>query len=197
MSDNRKDPDTRGDEVPPGETLPTATVRRRRSSPIWLVPIVAAAIAGWLGWTALMERGPTITITFESAEGIEAGRTRIMHKNVALGIVESVDLSNDLSHAIVRARMNRTAAPHLTTGTRFWVVRPRLSVGGVSGLGTLVSGAYIEMEPGEGEHANEFVGLAEPPTIRITASGRRFRRRASRLGAWDPGCPPHVPRGVT
>jgi paraquat-inducible protein B len=189
MSDSRNDPDT------PRETLPTAPLRRRRFSPIWLVPMVAAAIAGWLGWTALMERGPTITITFESAEGIEAGRTRIMHKNVALGIVESVDLSNDLSHAIVRARMNRTAAPHLTTGTRFWVVRPRLSVGGVSGLGTLVSGAYIEMEPGEGERASEFVGLTEPPTIRITASGRRFRLLANRLGSLNAGSPVYF-RGV-
>src|SRR5260221_3639078 len=183
MSDSRNDPDT------PGETLPTDPLRRRRFSPIWLVPMVAAAIAGWLGWTALMERGPTITITFESAEGIEAGRTRIMHKNVALGIVESVDLSNDLSHAIVRARMNRTAAPHLTTGTRFWVVRPRLSVGGVSGLGTLVSGAYIEMEPGEGDRASELVGLTEPPPLRRTASGRRFRVLANRLGSLEARSP--------
>src|SRR5260221_11121204 len=188
MSDSRNDTDT------PRETLPTAPLRRRRFSPIWLVPMVAAAIAGWLGWTALMERGPTITITFESAGGIDAGRTRIMPKNVALGIVESVDLSNDLSHAIVRARMNRTAAPHLTTGTRFWVVRPRLSVGGVSGLGTLVSGAYIEMEPGEGERASEFVGLTEPPTIRITASGRRVRLLANRPGSFNAGPPVPFPR---
>jgi paraquat-inducible protein B len=195
MSGNRKDPDAQSDEVPPGETLPTASLRRRRFSPIWLVPIVAAAIAGWLGWKALIERGPTITITFESAEGIEAGRTRIMHKNVALGIVESVDLSDDLSHAIVRARVNRTAAPHLTAGTRFWVVRPRLSVGGVSGLGTLVSGAYIEMEPGDGESASEFVGLTEPPTIRITAPGRRFRLLADRLDSLNAGSPVYF-RGV-
>src|SRR5258708_8962602 len=107
MSDNRKDPDTRGDEVPPGETLPTAPLRRRRFSPIWLVPIVAAAIAGWLGWTALMERGPTITITFESAEGIEAGGTRIIPKNVALGIVQSVGPTNALSPPLLRQHMNR------------------------------------------------------------------------------------------
>src|SRR5260221_6226693 len=189
MSDSRNDTDT------PRETLPTDPLRRRRFSPIWLVPMVAAAIAGWLGWTALMERGPTIPITFESAEGIEAGRTRIMHKNVALGLVESVDLSNDLSHDLVRAWRTGTAAPHLTTGTRCWVVRPRLSVGGVSGLGTLVSGAYIEMEPGEGERASEFVGLTEPPTIRITASGRRFRLLANRLGSLNAGSPVYF-RGV-
>src|SRR5436190_127904 len=112
------------------ETRPVAALQRRRFSPIWLVPIVAAALTGWLGWKTLVQRGPIITVTFESADGIEAGRTRIMHRNVALGIVESVDFSDDLSHVIVRARMNRTAAPHLAEGTRFWVVRPRLSVAG-------------------------------------------------------------------
>jgi len=170
-------------------TLPTAVLRRRRFSPIWLVPLAAAAVAGWLGWKTLIERGPTITITFESAEGIEAGRTRIMHKNVALGTVESVDLSDDLSHAIVHARMNRAAASHLTTGARFWVVRPRLTFAGVSGLGTLVSGAYIEMEPGEGESATEFAGLAEPPMIRVAGPGRRFTLLADRLGSLNPGSP--------
>src|ERR1700736_2637668 len=106
MPDNRKDPHTLDAEVPPSETLPAAGLRGRRFSPIWLVPIAAAAIAGWLGWKTLIERGPTITITFESAEGIEAGRTRVMHKNVALGLVESVDFTDDLSHVVVRARMN-------------------------------------------------------------------------------------------
>jgi paraquat-inducible protein B len=195
MPDNRKDPATLNDEAPAAETLPTAPLRRRRFSPIWLVPIVAAVIAGWLGWKTLIERGPTVTITFESADGIEAGRTRVMHKNVALGVVEYVDLSHDLSHVIVRARMNRTAAPHLTTGTRFWVVRPRLTVGGISGLGTLVSGAYVEMEPGDGESASEFVGLADPPMIRITAPGRRFTLLANRLGSLNLGSPIYF-RGV-
>src|SRR5471030_3039269 len=155
-------PDDLTDRRQPAQTLPKAGLRRRRFSPIWLAPIVAAVIAGWLGWKTLIERGPTITITFESAEGIEAGRTRITHKNVALGLVESVGFSDDLSHVLVRARMNRTAAAHLTTGTRFWVVRPRLSVAGVSGLNTLVSGAYIEMEPGpagQDDATRDFVGL--------------------------------------
>src|SRR5471032_3255540 len=142
-----------------GETRPTAELRQRRFSPIWLIPVVAAALAGWLGWKTLVERGPRITVTFESADGIEAGRTRIMHRNVALGIVESVGFTDDLSRVVVRARMNSTASPHLAEGSRFWVVRPRLSVAGVSALNTLVSGAYIEMEPGPGEPVREFVGL--------------------------------------
>src|SRR5579859_4501720 len=111
-------PDDIKSAAPRAETRSTAELRWRRFSPIWLVPIVAAGLAGWLGWKTLVERGPSIAITFESADGIEAGRTRIMHKNVAPGLVESVDFTDDLSHVVVRARMNRTASPHLTTGSR-------------------------------------------------------------------------------
>jgi paraquat-inducible protein B len=176
-------------------TLPTAALKRRRFSPIWLVPAVAAVLAGWLGWKTLIERGPRITVSFESADGIEAGRTRIMHRNVALGMVESVDFSDDLSHVVVRARMNRTASSHLTDGTRFWVVRPRLSVAGVSALNTLVSGAYIEMEPGPGEPVREFVGLEGPPLLHSTAPGRRFTLLADRLASLSQGSPVYF-RGV-
>jgi paraquat-inducible protein B len=189
MPDDVKGPGSRD------ATRPTMQLRRRRFSPIWLVPIVAAGLAGWLGWKTLVERGPTITITFESADGIEAGRTRIMHKNVALGVVEAVDFSDDLSHVILRARMNRTAASHLTTGNRFWVVRPRLSVAGVSALNTLVSGAYIEMEPGPGEPSREFVGLEGPPLLHSTAPGRRFLLLADRLTSLSQGSPVYF-RGV-
>src|SRR5260370_36372986 len=147
MSDSGNQPRASEDERAT-RPLPPAVLQRRRFSPIWLVPLAAAVVAGWLGWKTLIERGPTVMITFESAEGIEAGRTRIMHKNVALGTVESVDLSDDLSHAIVHARVNRAAAPHRTAGARFWGVRPRLTFAGVSGPGTLASVSSIEMEPG-------------------------------------------------
>ena len=174
---------------------PTAARRRRRFSPVWLIPLAAAALAGWLGWKTLIEHGPRITITFDSADGIEAGRTRIMHKNVALGIVEAVDFTSDLSQVRIRARMNRTASSHLTEGTRFWVVRPRLSVAGISGLNTLVSGAYIEMDPGDGEPASEFVGLEGPPLLQSTAPGHRFTLLANRLGSLSQGSPVYF-RGV-
>ena len=188
-------PDDSKNVSPRIEAQPTAALRRRRFSPIWLVPIVAAGLVGWLGWKTLIERGPTITITFESADGIEAGRTRIMHKNVALGLVEAVDFSDDLSHVIVHARMNRTASSHLAAGSRFWVVRPRLSVAGVSALNTLVTGAYIEMEPGPGEAAREFVGLEGPPLLHATAPGRRFTLLADRLTSLSQGSPVYF-RGV-
>ena len=132
---------------PPGAQL------RPRSwfSWVWIVPAVAAAIVIGLAVRALVDRGPLITISFSDAEGLQAGETRIRHKDVDLGTVESVFLTHDMSHVVVQARMQRSATAHLTAATRFWIVRPRLGFGGVSGLSTLVSGSYIEMYPGEGE----------------------------------------------
>jgi paraquat-inducible protein B len=172
-----------------------ARVQRRRFSPIWLVPIAAVAIAGWLGWKTYGQRGPLITITFASAEGIEAGRTRVLLRNVEVGIVEFLDLSRDLSRVEVHARMRNDLKEHLTTGTRFWVVRPRLGVGGVSGLGTLVSGVYVEMEPGRGGRTETFKGLEEPPVLPPSGDGKSFVLRAKnpvaepRLAGLLPRCP--------
>ena len=134
-----------------GDDLALPVTRSRRTlSPIWAIPIVALIIAGWLGYTTLSQRGPEITITFRSGEGLEAGKTRVKHNDVELGVVKKVELSPDFAHVVVTASMNQSAAPHLSAGTRFWVVRPRVSLSSFSGLETLVSGAYIEMDAGEG-----------------------------------------------
>ena len=172
-----------------------ARVQRRRFSPIWLVPIAAVVIAGWLGWKTYAQRGPLITITFASAEGIEAGRTRVMLRNVEVGMVEYLDLSRDLSRVEVHVRMRSDLKEHLTTGTRFWVVRPRLGVGGVSGLGTLFSGVYIEMEPGRGGRTEGFKGLEEPPVLPPSGDGKSFVLRAKTLGSLSRGSPVYY-RGV-
>ncbi|MGZ3444074.1 MAG: PqiB family protein [Myxococcaceae bacterium] len=175
--------------------VPEARVQRRLFAPIWLVPIAAVAIAGWLGVTTLTQRGPLVTITFASAEGVEAGRTRIMLRNVEVGMVEFLDLSRDLSHVEVHARMRNDLKDHLTTGARFWVVRPRLGVGGVSGLGTLFSGAYVEMEPGPGRRTEQFKGLEEPPVLPPSGDGKTFVLRARSLGSLTRGSPVYY-RGV-
>ncbi|HEY1907511.1 MAG TPA: MlaD family protein [Myxococcaceae bacterium] len=172
-----------------------ARVQRRWFSPIWLVPITAVLIAGWLGWKTYSQRGPLITITFASAEGIEAGRTRVMLRNVEVGMVEFLDLSRDLSRVEVHARMRSDLREHLTTGTRFWVVRPRLGVGGVSGLGTLFSGVYVEMEPGTGRRTETFKGLEEPPVLPPSGEGKSFVLRARNLGSLSRGSPVYY-RGV-
>jgi paraquat-inducible protein B len=173
-----------------------ARVQRRRFAPIWLVPIAAVAIAGWLGIRTLHQRGPLITITFASAEGIEAGRTRVMLRNVEVGMVESLDLSRDLTHVEVHARVRNDLKDHLTAGTRFWVVRPRLGIGGVSGLGTLFSGVYIEMEPGPGRRTEQFKGLEEPPVLPPSGEGKTFTLRAKSLGSLSRGSPLYF-RGVS
>jgi paraquat-inducible protein B len=172
-----------------------ARVERRRFSPIWLVPIAAVVIAGWLGWRTYSQRGPAITITFASAEGIEAGRTRVMLRNVDVGMGEFLDLSRDLSRVEVHARIRSDLHEHLTTGTRFWVVRPRLGVGGVSGLGTLFSGVYVEMEPGTGRRTDTFKGLEEPPVRPPAGDGKSFVLRAKSLGSLSRGSPVYY-RGV-
>lgn len=181
--------------IPPPHPPEVDVSTRRRLSFLWLLPLVAALIAGWLGWRWLEERGPQIVITFQSGDGLEAGRTRIKHKNVELGVIESVRLSDDLSQVVATARMDRTATRHLKDGTRFWVVAPRLGLGGVSGLSTVVSGTYVEMEPGGGDDRREFDALDEPPVIRADVPGRSFNLKTEQLGSLAQGSPVYF-RGV-
>jgi paraquat-inducible protein B len=171
-------------------------VRRRRGiSPIWAVPIVALIVAGWLGYTAFAEKGPAITISFNTAAGIEAAKTRIKHHDIELGVVERVEPNADLSQVLVTARMNKRAAAHLNEGTNFWVVRPRISLSGLSGLDTLVSGAYVEMDPGAGKSTRSFKGLEVPPVVRSDEPGSEFALTTQKLGSVGPGSPIYF-RGI-
>ena len=174
-----------------GPGRPVASVRRSRISWVWLIPLVAAAIAGYLGWRTLQDQGPQIEITFRSGEGLTAGQTRVRYKAVELGLVESVRLAEDMSHVIVTVRMRREADPVLTDKARFWVVRPRLSSGSLAGIETLVSGSYIEMDPGErgGEKQYAFTGLEQPPGVRSGEPGTTYNLQADRLGSLGPGAP--------
>jgi paraquat-inducible protein B len=178
-------------EPGPAPAPEAALVRRRGISLVWLIPLVAGAIALWLGYTALQERGPTITVTFKSAEGLEAGKTRVKYKDVEVGLVEAVTLSPDLSRIDVTARMQREITPHLTESTRFWIVRPRIGAAGISGLSTLVSGAYVEMDPGEGGQpaASSFTGLEEPPPITSDVPGTEYVLNAPSLASVGRGSP--------
>lgn len=174
------------------EELPHAMVRGRRLiSPIWAIPVVAALVAGFLGWQALSTRGPEITIAFKSAEGLLAGQTKVKYKSVDLGTVNRITLTPDLGKVEVQVRMLRSATPYLTDKTHFWVVRPRLTPGNISGLDTLVSGAYIGMDPGApgGEAQTGFNGLEEPPAIRSDEPGTTFQLKADRIGSLGSGSP--------
>lgn len=173
-------------------TTPTrvAVKERKGISIVWLVPLVAAAIAGWLIYTTFADKGPTVTITFETAEGLEAGKTKVRYKDIEVGIVSDLGISDDLSEVVVTAELDKELRSHLSKDTRFWVVRPRLTAAGVSGLGTLVSGAYIEIEPiengSEPKHLH-FTGLEEPPIITSDDPGREYILEADSLGSISVG----------
>src|SRR5512147_1095008 len=168
---------------------------KRRFSLVWLIPIVAAIAGAWLVYTTFAERGPTITITFQFASGLEPGKTPIKYRDVHLGLVESVTLSDDLRHVLVTARMEKAAENDLREGTQFWIESARITAGGVSGLGTLLSGAYIGMRPGPGEPARHFVALETPPVYQVDVPGKRLTLRAEKLGSVSPGSPIYF-RGI-
>ena len=168
-----------------------AVVKPKKSiSIVWIVPLVALFIGGWLTYKAITEKGPTITITFQSAKGLEAGKTKIKFKDVEVGQVAEIHLSEDLSQVVVTAKLTRDAKDYLSVNTRFWVVRARVAGGGVSGLGTLFSGAYIGMDPGKpGNPAWSFKGLEAPPIVTTDLPGRHFTLMADTLGSLDIGRP--------
>ena len=163
--------------------------RSRGFSLVWLIPLVAVGIGLWLAWTTFAHQGPVVRITFATAEGLEAGQTRVRYREVEVGMVEDVRVLPDLSGIVVEARLEPEFAEHLTEGTRFWVVRPRVGFAGVTGLGTLLSGAYLEVDPGPGASARSFLGLEEPPLIRSGAEGREFLLIAEDLGSVSRGAP--------
>ena len=179
-------------------TRPVATARRTRFSTIWIIPVVALVVAIFLGYRTISSRGELITISFQSAEGLTAGQTQVKHKNVALGTVESIRLTRDMQTVLVEVRMSREADRILTDKTRFWVVRPRLSGSNISGLETLVSGAYIAVDPGpeSGAQTKSFVGLESPPGVRSDEPGRTYTLMTRDVKSIGEGSPVFF-RGLT
>ena len=171
---------------------PEAVVKvRKQFSIVWVVPLVALLIGGWLAFKAISEKGPTVTITFKTAEGLEAGKTKIKYKDVEVGQVEAITLGEDGSHVIVTAELQKGAEPHLTENTRFWVERARIGAGGASGLGTLFAGAYIGVDLGKpgGKPTRSFTGLEVPPVVTTGLPGHHFKLKAEKLGSLDIGSP--------
>jgi paraquat-inducible protein B len=172
-------------------SLPEAVVQQKTGfSIVWVIPIVAALVGAFLVYKALSEQGPEITITFETADGLEAGKTKIKYKDVEVGLVESIELDPELRYVVVTAEMVPGAESYLTEDTRFWVVRARVSAGQVSGIGTVFSGAYIGIDPStEGAPQTDFVGLEDPPVVTSDESGTTFELEATELGSTDVGSP--------
>ncbi|MGB5940245.1 MAG: MlaD family protein, partial [Rhodanobacter sp.] len=184
--------------APPGNgELPRPVVRRRRvnASLIWLVPALAALVGLSLVINNWLQAGPQITISFQSAEGLDAGKTPVKYKNVVIGRVNKIRLSSDRSHVLVSVALEKSAAGFATRDTRFWVVRPRIGLGGVSGIDTLLSGAFIGADVGDStEPEDEFKGLELPPAVNHGAPGRSFILHSDDLGSLDIGSPVYYRR---
>jgi len=176
---------------PPPAVGQAATRRARLVSIVWLIPLVAVVIGGWLAWTTLSKRGPTITLMFESGEGLQAGQSLLKFKDITFGTVQSLDLTPDHQHVNVTIQTTHAAEALLTNRTIFWVVKPRLFAGNVSGLGTLLSGAYIALLPGAegGNPQRNFTGVENPPVLEANVPGRTFLLTANRIGSISLGSP--------
>src|SRR5690349_18351155 len=179
------------DEIDPAE-LPQAAVlpkKRMRLSIIWIIPILAALVAVGIAIQRIRSEGTSITITFKAAHGIEAGKTFIKYKDVRIGQVTAVELSEDYTKVVVKAKIAKHAAGLMVQDSKFWVVEPRISISGVSGLNTLLSGNYIGFQAGKSEEdERDFIGLDEQPTI-TDQPGTKFVLRAPTLGSLGIGSP--------
>ncbi len=171
--------------------LPEArVVKADRLSLVWLLPILALAVGGWLAYKTWSEQGPTVSISFQDASGLQAGKTKVKFKDVDIGQVTTIRVTDDLHGVKVMAQLTSGSERYLTDQTRFWVARPRITASRVSGLETLLSGAYIAIDPvTDGKPSRHFKGLPEPPVITTNEPGTRFRLRSSTLGSLNLGSP--------
>lgn len=163
----------------------------KRSGPsvVWIIPVVTLLVGSWLVFKTLSEQGPQVSISFKTAEGIEVGKTKVKYKNVDIGTIEHIKFSDDFSNVILTAEFNKGSEKFLKRSTRFWVVKPRLGLQGASGLSTLVSGAYIEIEPGPGADQRHFVGLEKQPVVKADEQGVEVTLVTQNLGSVDRGSP--------
>lgn len=183
--------DLTGDSEESGPSAPQAIIRSRaRPSSVWLIPLVAAVVGLYLAYWAWSEQGPTISIVFESAEGLEAGKTKLKYKEVDIGVVDTVELTGDLSQVRVTVSLVNGLLRYLTENTRFWVVRAEVSAGQISGLGTFLSGVYIAVDPSsEGARSFDFIGLEKAPVVTSDKPGTLFDLRAQELSSVEVGSP--------
>jgi paraquat-inducible protein B len=175
------------------QSVPQATAvprRRARISVVWIIPLLAAVVAIGIAVQRILSEGPTITIVFRAAEGLEAGKTAVKYKDVNIGQVTAVRLSPDYSKVEVTAKIAKSAAGLIVEDAKFWVVEPRVTLSGVSGLGTLLSGNYIGLQVGKSaKKERKFTGLETPPIITGGQPGRQFALKADNLGSLGIGSP--------
>jgi paraquat-inducible protein B len=180
------DPEMPTSVVPESKAIPK---KRMRLSLVWFIPIVAALVGAWVALTRVLGEGPKITIVLSSAEGLEAGKTRVRYKGVEVGTITTIALSDDHQRAVATVQMAAKTEGFLVSDTKFWVVRPRISGANVTGLRTLISGAYVGMEIGHSkEHKRDFVALETAPVV-TGEIGRFFLLKTPDLGSLGAGTP--------
>ncbi|RDH82632.1 MAG: hypothetical protein DIZ80_10140 [endosymbiont of Galathealinum brachiosum] len=176
------------DEIPKAIPKSNSTTKDSFISPIWVIPIIAALIGGWLVFKGAIKENVFVEVSFKSASGLEAGKTPVKLRNVKVGELTEVKFSEDLSEVIVVMELTGMSSDHLTDTTQFWVVRPRIGVEGVSGLDTLLSGAFIEIDPGEGGvPVKIFKGLEEPQIYQLGNPGTKYILKSEKLGSLNRG----------
>lgn len=176
----------------PQSTFPEPQKKKGRWRPslIWLIPAVALLIALSLAVKAVLETGPKINVAFRTADGLVAGKTTVRYKQLDIGLVRQIDLSEDRSHVIAQIELRKDASNFAAKDSRFWVVRPRVGASGISGIDTLLSGAYIEVDGGNtAEKQTDFTGLEVPPVVASDVPGKVFFLKAQDLGSLDIGAP--------
>jgi len=178
------------DPIPPVPDSRVVSRKGTRLSLVWFIPIVAAVVGAWVAVTRILSEGPMVTITFHSAEGLEAGKTKIRYNGVDIGTITAIQLSDDHRRVITTAQMAPKTEGFLAEDTKFWVVRPRVSGANVTGLGTLISGAYIGLEiGGSKKRKRDFEALETPPVVTGDVPGRLFVLKTADLGSLDNGTP--------
>lgn len=163
--------------------------KRTELSLVWFLPLIALLVSGWLIAKSYNEKGPVITISFPTAEGLEVDKTKIKYLNVEVGKVTAISISDDLKTILITAQMNSSATGYLNKNTSFWVVRPQVGLGGISGLGTLLSGPYIAIKPGDGSREDHYTGLTAAPLLKSNTEGTHFILETNNLGSMKPGTP--------
>ena len=170
--------------------LPDPRISRALTLPIiWVVPVIALAVGGWMGYRELSRRGPEITIDFANGSGVEAGKTTLEYKGVSAGRVEKVELNPGLDGVRLRLRLDKHAAALARAGAQFWIVRPEIGFSGVHGLDALVGGVRLNVLPGNGPAATRFRGLDTTPPPNVTDQGRSFILQCDKLGSLTSGAP--------
>ncbi|WP_019143272.1 intermembrane transport protein PqiB [Noviherbaspirillum massiliense] len=184
------------DALPPSVPEAVAVPKRRWTfSLVWIIPLVAALVGGWIAIQHILARGPTITIDFKNAEGLEAGKTKVRYKDVDIGTITAINIARDRSHITVTADLAKQAESLLMEDTKFWVVKPRITLNSITGLGTILSGAYIGLDAGKSDkERRHFTGLDVPPAVTSDAQGKQFVLHAEDIGSLYIGAPVYFRR---